>query len=90
MAGISIGCAAIIVALSIGDSAQSYTEQEINRNFKMDEITVTPNSGIPSQGGGEGSGASASDAKLDPGRLTAQKLEIIQSLRHVTAAAPFQ
>ncbi|KAA1191746.1 ABC transporter permease [Paenibacillus sp. B2(2019)] len=90
MAGISIGCAAIIVALSIGDSAQSYTEREINRNFKMDEITVTPNSGIPSQGGGEGKGASASDAKLDPGRLTAQKLKIVQGLRHVTAAAPFQ
>ncbi|MFD5017475.1 ABC transporter permease [Paenibacillus sp. NPDC058367] len=90
MAGISIGCAAIIVALSIGDSAQSYTEREINRNFKMDEITVTPNSGIPSQGGGEGKEASASDAKLDPGRLTGQKLKIVQGLRHVTAAAPFQ
>ncbi|KTD86239.1 ABC transporter permease [Paenibacillus etheri] len=90
MAGISIGCAAIIVALSIGDSAQSYTEREINRNFKMDEITVTPNGGIPSQGGREGSGASATDAKLDPGRLTAQKLKIVQGLQHVTAAAPFQ
>lgn len=88
MAGISIGCAAIIVALSIGDSAQSYTEREINRNFKMDEITVSPNGGIPSQGGG--SGSSAANEKLDPGRLTAQKLEIIKGLRHVTAAAPFQ
>jgi acetoin utilization transport system permease protein len=91
MAGISIGCAAIIVALSIGDSAQSYTEREINRNFKMDEITVSPNGGIPSQGGGSGgSGSSAANEKLDPGRLTAQKLEIIKGLRHVTAAAPFQ
>ncbi|WP_179088284.1 ABC transporter permease [Paenibacillus odorifer] len=91
MAGISIGCAAIIVALSIGDSAQSYTEREINRNFKMDEITVSPNGGIPSQGGGNGgSGSSAANEKLDPGRLTAQKLEIIKGLRHVTAAAPFQ
>lgn len=91
MAGISIGCAAIIVALSIGDSAQSYTEREINRNFKMDEITVSPNGGIPSQGGGSGGGgSSAANEKLDPGRLTAQKLEIIKGLRHVTAAAPFQ
>lgn len=91
MAGISIGCAAIIVALSIGDSAQSYTEREINRNFKMDEITVSPNGGIPSQGGGNGGGgSSAANEKLDPGRLTAQKLEIIKGLRHVTAAAPFQ
>lgn len=67
MAGISIGCAAIIVALSIGDSAQSYTEREINRNFKMDEITVSPNGGIPSQGGGSGgSGSSASRESLIP------------------------
>jgi acetoin utilization transport system permease protein len=90
MAGISIGCAAIIVALSIGDSAQSFSEREINRNFKMDEITVTPNAGIPNQRGGEGDGASAENEKLDPGRLTAKKLEIIQGLRHVTAAVPFQ
>ncbi len=90
MAGISIGCAAIIVALSIGDSAQSYTEREINRNFKMDEITVSPNGGISSQGGGDTGGASQNNEKLDPGRLTAQKLEIINSLKHVTAAAPFQ
>ncbi len=87
MAGISIGCAAIIVALSLGDSAQSYVTKEVNRNFKMDEITVTPNGGIPSQGGE--SAASGSGAP-DPGRLTRQKLEIIQGLKHVTAAAPFQ
>lgn len=42
MTGISIGCAAIIVALSIGQSAQTYVTDEVNRNFKMDEITVTP------------------------------------------------
>lgn len=88
MAGISIGCAAIIVALSLGESAQNYAEQQINRSFKMDEIMVTPNAGIPTQAGGD-SGNSSSE-KLDPGRLTAQKLEIIQSLKHVTAAAPFQ
>lgn len=88
MAGISIGCAAIIVALSLGESAQNYAEQQINRSFKMDEIMVTPNAGIPTQAGGD-SGNSSSE-KLDPGRLTAQKLEIIQSLMHVTAAAPFQ
>lgn len=90
MAGISIGCAAIIVALSIGDSAQSYTEREINRNFKMDEITVSPNGGISSQGGGGAGEAFGNSEKLDPGRLTAQKMEIINSLKHVTAAAPFQ
>ncbi|GGF68827.1 ABC transporter permease [Paenibacillus albidus] len=88
MAGLSIGCAAIIVALSIGDSAQSYADREVNRNFKMDEITVRPNEGIPGQGGGSGAGNSAN--KFDPGRLTRQKVEIIQKLNHVTAAAPFQ
>lgn len=52
---------------------------------------MSPNGGIPSQGGGSGgSGSSAANEKLDPGRLTAQKLEIIKGLRHVTAAAPFQ
>lgn len=90
MAGISIGCAAIIVALSLGDSAQSYTEREINRSFKMDEITVSPNGGIPTQGGGNTSGSSEKSEKFDPGRLTAQKMEIINGLNHVTAAAPFQ
>ena len=90
MAGISIGCAAIIVALSLGESAQSYSEKTMNQYFKMDEITVMPNSGIPSQGGGNGGGGSEENSSLDPGRLTRQKLEIIQGLNHVTAAAPFQ
>jgi ABC-type antimicrobial peptide transport system permease subunit len=90
MAGISIGCAAIIVALSIGESAQSYTEREVNRNFKMDEISVTPNVGIPSQGGGGKAGASQTSDKLDPGKLTRQKVELINGIKHVTAAAPFQ
>ncbi len=89
MTGISIGCAAIIVALSIGQSAQTYVTDEVNRNFKMDEITVTPGGGIPSQGGGSG-GAAQNNENLDPGKLTAQKLEIIKSLNHVVAAAPFE
>jgi len=90
MAGISIGCAAVIVALSIGESAQSYAEREVNRNFKMDEITVTPYASIPSQGGGGGVGASQTSDKFDPGRLTRQKLELIKGIKHVTVAAPFQ
>ncbi len=90
MAGISIGCAAIIVALSIGESAKSYSEKELNQSFKMDEITVTANGGIPSQGGKGGGGTSEVSDKLDPGKLTRQKLDIIQGLQHVNAAAPFQ
>ncbi|MHA0857243.1 ABC transporter permease [Paenibacillus sp. CMAA1364] len=88
MAGISIGCAAIIVALSVGESAESYSEQSMNQFFKMDEITVTPNTGVPSQGGS--GGESVEKDLLDPGRLTQQKLDIIQGLNHVSAAAPFQ
>ncbi|OAB44823.1 ABC transporter permease [Paenibacillus glacialis] len=92
MAGISIGCAAIIVALSIGESAKSYSEKQLNQSFKMDEITVTANGGIPSHGGEGGGGGATPEAsdKLDPGKLTRQKLDIIQGLKHVNAAAPFQ
>lgn len=89
MAGISIGCAAIIVALSLGESAQSYSEKMLNDYLKMDEITVTPNNGVPSQGEGS-SGGSEENNHLDPGRLTRQKLEIIQGMKHVTSAAPFR
>ena len=56
----------------------------------MDEITVTANGGIPSQGGKGGGGTSEVSDKLDPGKLTRQKLDIIQGLQHVNAAAPFQ
>lgn len=90
MAGISIGCAAIIVALSLGESAQVYSEKMLNSYLKMDEITVTPNSGIPSQGGGDGGGEFEDNSRPDPGRLTRQKLEIIQGLDHVISAAPYR
>lgn len=85
-AGISIGCAAIIVAMSIGESAQLYIEQQMNSYLKMDEITVTANSGVqPGQ----------SDPSIDGniqqlGNLTNQKLAIMRQIPHVHAAAPFQ
>ncbi|WP_178382847.1 ABC transporter permease [Paenibacillus sp. P46E] len=92
MTGISIGCAAIIVALSVGQSAQVYVTNEVNRNFKMDEITVSPGGGLPSPGGKGAGGGSGSgvNSNLDPGKLTFQKLKIIQGLNHVVAAAPFE
>lgn len=90
MAGISIGCAAIIIALSLGESAKSYSEKTLNQYLKMDEITVTPNSGLPIQGGENGSSPSEGIRSLDTGRLTRQKLDIIQGLNHVTTAVPFQ
>ncbi|MEK5493388.1 ABC transporter permease [Paenibacillus sp. FSL R7-0297] len=92
MTGISIGCAAIIVALSVGQSAQVYVTEQVNQNFKMDEIMVSPGGGIPSTGkGGSGGGGSGEvNENLDPGKLTDQKLKIIQGLNHVKAASPFQ
>lgn len=92
MTGISIGCAAIIVALSVGQSAQVYVTEQVNQNFKMDEIMVSPGGGVPPSGGGAGGGGASGEEneRLDPGKLTDQKLEIIQSLNHVKAASPFQ
>lgn len=84
-AGLSIGCAAIIVALSIGDSAQKYSEVEMNRFLKMDEITVTANGGVSGAGGGQ-----MDAGLLERGKLTEQKLNVIRKLPNVKAAAPFQ
>ncbi|MEK4516316.1 ABC transporter permease [Paenibacillus sp. FSL H8-0122] len=91
MTGISIGCAAIIVALSVGQSAQVYVTEQVNANFKMDEITVSPGGGLPTNGknGGGGGGSGEVNENLDPGKLTDQKLKIIQGLNHVKAASPF-
>ncbi|CAM4431657.1 ABC-type antimicrobial peptide transport system permease subunit [Paenibacillus endophyticus] len=85
-AGISIGCAAIIVAMSIGESAQLYIEKQMNSYLNMDEITVTANSG-PQTGG------TASEAATDStmqGKLTEQKLNIMKQMQHVAAASPYQ
>jgi ABC-type lipoprotein release transport system permease subunit len=87
-AGISIGCAAIIVAMSIGESAQIYVEQQMNSYLKMDEITVTANTGARA-GGNKPSSESESES-LKQGKLTQQKLDIMRKIQHVTAAAPFQ
>ncbi|MEC0171307.1 ABC transporter permease [Paenibacillus graminis] len=87
MLGLSIGCSAIVVALSLGDSVQSYVSREVTAQFKMDEITVMPNEGV-SQGGGPT--ATKTGANSNVGKLTEQKLDIIRGLKHVTAAAPFQ
>lgn len=87
-AGISIGCAAIVVAMSVGDSAQKYTEKEMNQFFKMDEITVTANTGVSAPGSTGGSTISAE--MLEQGKLTKQKLDLIRQLPNVSAAAPFE
>ncbi len=84
LTGISIGCASLIVAMSIGESAQQFSLDEMNRNFKMNEITVKPNAGITTK-----SSAKSEKGNFDRGRLTEQKVEIIKKLPHVTAVAPF-
>ncbi|MBD2869829.1 ABC transporter permease [Paenibacillus arenilitoris] len=84
-AGISIGCAAIIVAMSIGESAQIYIEQQMNSYLKMDEITVRANNGALA----DDSGGTADSDSLQQGRLTGQKLDIMRQIAHVSAAAPY-
>jgi acetoin utilization transport system permease protein len=85
-AGISIGCAAIIIALSIGESAQVYIEKQMNSYLKMDEITVTASTGAYSGGGA----SSAEEDSLQKGKLTKQKLDIMRQIEHVKAATPYQ
>lgn len=94
-AGISIGCAAIIIAMSVGESAQDYAEKELNSYLKMDEITVTPNTGV-NQGGGQNKGndqqanRSNDDGAQKQGKITDQKIEVMRNIPHVTAVAPYQ
>lgn len=78
-AGIAIGSASIIVALSFGESLTYYTEQQMNRWFKMDEITVTTGYSLSADGG---------DYESIP--ITATLLETIRTLPGVQAASPYQ
>ncbi|WP_181150798.1 ABC transporter permease [Paenibacillus sp. PCH8] len=82
--GLSIGSAAMIIALSVGQSVQTYSEKMLNDNYKMDEITIMPNEGIKT-GNGSGSGQKT---KFERGALTMEKIRIIQRLPHVIAVAP--
>lgn len=86
-AGLSIGCAAIILAMSIGESTQQIVESELNSFLKMDEITVMPNSGaMPGQDNPD----QVSEEAKNRGLLTDQKLEVMRNMKHVTAVAPYQ
>lgn len=82
MIGLSIGSAAMIIALSIGQSVQTHTEKTLNENYKMDEVTVTPNEGITA------SGKKSTTSTFDRGALTAEKIRIIRNLPHVSAVSP--
>ncbi|KQY91170.1 hypothetical protein ASD24_23945 [Paenibacillus sp. Root52] len=83
MIGLSIGSAAMIIALSVGQSVQTFSEQTLNANYKMDEITISPNEGIRT-----GSGSGGQKSNFERGALTLEKIEIIQRLPHVVAVAP--
>ncbi|RJX40624.1 ABC transporter permease [Paenibacillus pinisoli] len=78
MIGLSVGCAAIILAISISSSAQAQSIAEMNRTYKMDEITVSAKTV-----GGRNSGSA-----FDRGAMTMQKLDVIKRLPHVTAVLP--
>ncbi len=86
-AGLSIGCAAIILAMSIGESTQEIVSSQLNSFLKMDEITVYPNNGPSSP---PGSTESKDDEAAKRGALNDQKLEIMRNIKHVKAVAPFQ
>lgn len=83
MIGLSIGSAAMIIALSVGQSVQTYSENTLNANYKMDEITISPNEGIKT-----GNGSGGGQTKFERGALTMEKIRIIQRLPHVVAVAP--
>ncbi|AZK45086.1 ABC transporter permease [Paenibacillus lentus] len=86
-AGLSIGCAAIILAMSIGESTQQIVESQLNSFLKMDEITVMPDSGaMPGQGNPD----QLNEEVNNRGLLTDQKLEVMRNMKHVTAVAPYQ
>ncbi|BFH15344.1 ABC transporter permease [Paenibacillus melissococcoides] len=87
--GISIGCASIVVAMSVGESAQVFAEKQLNSFLKMDEITVTPNKGVSDPSAQNASKSDNSEAE-ERGQITDQKLEVIRNIPHVTAVAAFQ
>ncbi|WP_374020237.1 ABC transporter permease [Paenibacillus thiaminolyticus] len=87
--GISIGCASIVVAMSVGESAQMFVEKQLNSFLKMDEITVAPNKGATGPGANNASKSDNSEAE-ERGQITDQKLEVIRNIPHVKAVAAFQ
>jgi acetoin utilization transport system permease protein len=86
-AGLSIGCAAIVLAISLGESTQQIVQSELTSFFKMDEITVRPDD---SAARGQESGSLLSEELRNKGLLTRQKVDIIRQFQHVRAAAPMQ
>ncbi len=86
-AGLSIGCAAIVLAISLGESTQQIVQNELTSFFKMDEITVRPDDGAARRPGSDGL---LSEELQNKGLLTKQKVDIIRQLEHVHAAAPMQ
>jgi len=77
-AGIAIGTASIIVALSFGESLSHYSRQQMNQWFKMDELTVMP-----------GYRTSTDGAENRENPVTETLLEVIRTLPGVRAASPY-
>ena len=75
VAGIAIGAASIIVALSFGKSISHYSMQQMSLYFKTHEIEVFP-------------GRVEADEPAEIGQITPQKIELIRSLPTVEAVLP--
>ncbi|GAC43930.1 ABC transporter permease [Paenibacillus popilliae] len=84
--GISIGCASIVVAMSVGESAQVYVENQLNSFLKMDEISVSPDKGLSDASASKSDNSEA----VERGQITQQKLGVIRNIPHVKAVAAFQ
>ena len=76
-AGIAIGSASIIVALSFGESVTHYAAKQMNYYLKTDEITVF------------GGRSEATDSENENG-ITPLKLNLIRTLPHVKTAAGYE
>ncbi|OPA79971.1 ABC transporter permease [Paenibacillus selenitireducens] len=81
--GIAIGSAAIIVALSLGESAQQYAQDQVNAFLKTDEITIMNKA---SNGSADPSTEQTSDRDV----ITKQKVDIIRQLPHVKAVGTYK
>lgn len=81
--GIAIGSAAIIVALSLGESAQQYAQEQVNAFLKTDEITIANDTSNESAD-------ASTEQTSDRGVITKQKINIIRQLPHVKAVGTYK
>lgn len=79
--GIAIGSASIIVALAFGESIAHYSQQQMSRYLKTDEITIMRS--------GERVKSTIGGPAVDLNAITDQKLSLIRALPHVKSVASY-